>query len=116
MRFLPLLLLPFLATPALARGGVGPGTSLSILRSHSSRATVEVANPGKRRARFFVGAYTLEGEEIEGVKVTPEFFSLSPNRARRVRIHNLPNQQLLLCSTVEVSASLHLRSCVQSPD
>lgn len=115
MRFLPLLLLPFLATQAMA-GRVGPGTSLSILRSHSNRALVEVANPGKRRARFFVGAYTMEGEKIESVKVSPEYFSLSGNRDRKVRIHNLPNEKVLLCSTVEVSASLHLRSCVPSQD
>lgn len=113
MRFLPLLLLPFLASPAFAKRS-GPGTQLEVVRLNSTTARVIVRNPGGMRGNFTVGAYDLDGKEIP-VAVTPRSFSLAPRRNRKVRFSQLPNRDLLLCATVEVSPSLDLRSCVFSP-
>ena len=89
-----------------------PGVRLEVLREHATRATVLVANPGSRRAPFYVAAYDAEGGRLEGVKVSHSTFSLSSNRYRKVRFENLPPTPLMLCATVVTSPSLSLRSCV----
>ena len=110
MRFLPLLLLPFLATPAFAKR-TGPGTQVEAVRIGSNSARVIVRNPGEMRGKFTVGAFTPDGVEVPAV-ISPRSFSLAPSRSRKVRFTQLPNQDLLLCATVEVSPSLDLRSCL----
>lgn len=110
MRFLPLLLLPFIATPAFAKR-IGPGTQVEAVRIGANSARVIVRNPGEMRGKFTVGAYTPEGVQVPAV-ITPRSFSLTPSRSRKVRFSKLPNQDLLLCATVEVSPSLDLRSCL----
>ena len=113
MRFLPLLLLPFLATPAFA-ARFGPGTQVEAVRINSTSARILVRNPGGMRGKFTVGAYDVTtGEQVPAV-VSPSSFSLAPRRSRKVRFTQLPNQDLLLCATVEVSPALDLRSCVFS--
>ena len=115
MRFLPLLLLPFLTTPAIA-GRLGPGTQLGIDRINSNSARLVVTNSGGMRGKFTMGAFDASTGESVPVGIGPRSnFSLSANRSRKVRFTNLPQQPLLLCATVEASPSLDLRSCVQFP-
>ena len=114
MRFLPLLLLPFLTTPAAFAARTGPGTQLEVIRETSTSARVIVRNPGETRGRFTIGAYDPEtGVELPAA-ISPRSFTLSRQRSRKVRFSRLPNQPLLLCATVEVSPTLDLRSCVLS--
>ena len=114
MRFLPLLLLPFLTAPAALAARVGPGTQVEAVRISSTSARILVRNPGGMRGNFTVGAYdATTGEQVPAVS-SPSTFSLAPARSRKVRFSQLPNQDLLLCATVEVSPALDLRSCVFS--
>jgi len=111
MKVLPLLALLLTSAPAFA-GPRGPGVKLEVLRSHGTRATVRVTNAGVRRASYHADAYDPQGRRLEQVRVSPPTFSLSRNRTREVRFHNLPPIPLYLCATAIVSPSLSLRSCV----
>ena len=106
MKAFTALCLALLIAPAAHASRSGPGTRLVITNSYRNTAVVQVGNSGDRRGTYTVGAYTESGEEIDSTSV-----SLSPGRSRRIRFRNLPNTPVKLCSTVEVSPSLSLRSC-----
>ena len=100
------IFLSLLIAPAAQASRGGPGTRLAIANSYRNTAVVQVGNSGDRRGTYTVAAYTESGEVIDSTTV-----SLSPGRSRRIRFRNLPNTPVTLCSTVEVSPSLSLRSC-----
>jgi len=113
MRILPLLLLPFLATPVQAKR-IGPGVQMEVDATSNDAVRVVVRNSGDSRGRYQLEIIDPVTRQVisEGT-VKPNTLNLSPNRGRKVRFLNLPNRELLLCASVNVSPSLDLRSCVR---
>lgn len=104
-------LLMLVPTPGYARNKM-PAIRIEEDNFNKRSARAILTNVGDARGTFnnlVIDAKT--GEQLP-VKVFPSRVSLASGRRRIVRFSNLPLKPVYICSTVEVSPSLDLRSCL----
>ena len=106
-----LLILLLLPSQVFAKR-VGPGVRVEADNLNKKSARVILTNAGDKRGVFINTVVDpLTGENIPA-KVFPARVVLAPGRDRKIRFTNLPNKTVYLCSTVDVTPALALRSCL----